>query len=67
METQALIPWFIVAVLYILGAYAFNVMVRAVDVEMESDKPLSPAIVSIMTVLWPIVMLAVMFRAGKTA
>lgn len=64
MET---IPYFVAGLLYILGGYAFNLMVKcAVELEEEPSKALTPKMLSFLTVVWVFVMLCVLFRGKKT-
>ena len=63
MET---VPYFVAALLYILGGYAFNLMVKcAVGLDEDDSKTLNPRMIRFLTVVWPFVMIAVMFRPSK--
>lgn len=68
MET---VPYFAIALLYILGGYAFNLMVKsAIEVDAQDDpdaKPIHPRMITVMTVVWVVVMIMVAFRPSKKA
>lgn len=68
MATTSIALYFAVALLYVMGGYAFYLMVNALAcIEDEVPTKLSPPMVRFLTVFWILVMFAVIFRNKKTA
>ena len=66
MLTQIQILWFVVAALYVLGAYAFNLMLKAADLA-DGTPSIRPSMIRFLTVIWVVVIVLVLFRDRKTA